>query len=365
MTVAATPLPGPQIDVTKTPYDVRTLTATDIVEAGGATASLSANIGAVQLSDNLDDPFQPDLLYRGFEASPVMGTPQGLAVYQSGVRINEAFGDAVNWDLIPDDAVARIDVVGSNPVYGLNALGGAVVISMKTGFDSPGGEADLSGGSFGQRAANISYGAHDDRYAAFVSLRASNDDGWREFSADQVRQGYADFAARGGRLSLDLSLTGADNVLEGESATPVQELAVDRRLVFTSPQSTTNRLGFAVLTAAFQATPTLSLEADAFGRTFDQAVVNGNTTDYVACSVPALIGELCQSDAATPLATAYGLPIPDLSLGGSRPIGEIDRQAVKTGSYGASLQASSTARLFGMGNQLTIGGSAGGADIAF
>ncbi len=32
----------------------------------------------------------------------MLGTPQGLAVYQNGVRINEVFGDTVNWDLIPE-----------------------------------------------------------------------------------------------------------------------------------------------------------------------------------------------------------------------------------------------------------------------
>jgi hypothetical protein len=31
----------------------------------------------VNINDNLDDPFQPDPLYRGFEASPAHGTPQG------------------------------------------------------------------------------------------------------------------------------------------------------------------------------------------------------------------------------------------------------------------------------------------------
>ena len=79
----------------------------------------------------------------------MLGTPQGLAVYQSGVRINEAFGDTVNWDLIPDIAIGRVDVVGSNPVYGLNALGGAIVLTMKNGFEDPGGTLEASGGSWG------------------------------------------------------------------------------------------------------------------------------------------------------------------------------------------------------------------------
>ncbi len=50
------------------------------------------------------------------------------------VRINEVFGDTVNWDLIPSNAIKSITVVAGNPLYGLNTLGGALNISMKDGF---------------------------------------------------------------------------------------------------------------------------------------------------------------------------------------------------------------------------------------
>ena len=55
----------------------------------------------VALSSQTGNDFQLDFNYRGYVAGPVIGTPQGLAVYQNGVRINEVFGDVVNWDLIP------------------------------------------------------------------------------------------------------------------------------------------------------------------------------------------------------------------------------------------------------------------------
>ena len=109
-------------------------------------------MSSVNINDDLDDPFQPDILYRGFEASPVLGTPQGLAVYQNGVRINEAFGDTVNWDLFPDIAINQVELVSSSPLYGLNALGGAISVTMKNGFTYQGGELEVSGGSFGQRS---------------------------------------------------------------------------------------------------------------------------------------------------------------------------------------------------------------------
>ena len=75
---------------------------------------------------------------------------QGIAVYQNGVRINEAFGDVVNWDVIPSNAIASMSVVSNNPAFGLNALGGAVSILMKDGFSYQGGEVDVMAGSFGR-----------------------------------------------------------------------------------------------------------------------------------------------------------------------------------------------------------------------
>jgi iron complex outermembrane recepter protein len=104
----------------------------------------------VALSDQTGNQFQLDLNYRGFIASPVIGTAQGLAVYQNGVRINEVFGDIVNWDFIPQNAINHFTLVPSNPVYGLNAIGGAISFDMKNGFTYHGVEGEVSGGSYGR-----------------------------------------------------------------------------------------------------------------------------------------------------------------------------------------------------------------------
>jgi len=134
--IEATAIPGTAVDADKIPGNVQSVTAADLARDGSANLSgaMDARLGSVNINDTLDDPFQPDILFRGFEASPVLGTPQGLAVYQNGVRINESFGDTVNWDLFPAIAINRVDLVSSGPVYGLNALGGGISISMKDGF---------------------------------------------------------------------------------------------------------------------------------------------------------------------------------------------------------------------------------------
>jgi outer membrane receptor protein involved in Fe transport len=365
--IGATPLPGTKVDVAKAPYDVRSLSAADLEfgQIPNAAEAMSRRMAGVSVNDNLDDPFQPDLLYRGFTASPSLGTPQGLAVFQNGVRINEAFGDTVNWDLVPSDAIARIDVVGTNPVYGLNALGGAVVVGMKNGFDNPGGELELSGGSFGRRSLALTYGAHSEHLAAFIAARGLDQDGWRVMSSDRLRQIYAELSARSERLRLDLSYTGADNTLHGESPAPVQELAVSRRLIFTSPQENANKLNFVALNGTYWASPDLSFQSNAYVRDFRQSVANGNTTGYVACADRADAGRLCQTDAATPLVSTAGLSIPDLSAGGTLPIGQNDRESLHALSYGGALQATSTAELMGHGNQLSFGLAADHARIDY
>ncbi|HTW36618.1 MAG TPA: TonB-dependent receptor [Rhizomicrobium sp.] len=355
--IGTTPLAGTGIDPDKLPESIETLNADDLAREGipSVTTALNDRLGSININDNLDDPFQPDILYRGFEASPVLGTPEGLAVYQNGVRINEAFGDAVNWDLVPDMAIARVDVISANPVYGLNALGGAVVVGMKNGFDYDTGELDLSAGSFERREASLQYGVNDGRLGFYAAGELQTSEGWRLFSPDHVARMYGDASYRSGSLSLDLSLTYADNLLSGESPAPVQELAINRSLIFTSPQSNRNRVVFPVLNAGYAVNDALSLQGNVYYRGFREGVANGNTTAYAACTTTP--GFLCQPDGVTPLLSMSGVPIADISQGGTVPTGENDLERIVTDSFGGALQMTDTAPVLGFGNYFTAGAS--------
>jgi iron complex outermembrane recepter protein len=356
--VRATAIPGGAgIDADKIPGNVQSLSASDLSRSGSAnfTQALNTQLGSININDNFDDPFQPDVLYRGFEASPLLGTPQGLAVYQNGVRINEAFGDTVNWDLFPDIAISRVSIVSSNPVYGLNALGGAISVDMKNGFNYTGGDLELSGGSFGQRSAAAQYGANSGTFGIYVAARSLDEDGWRDFSTDSLRQFYTDLSARTDRLSVDLSYTHADNQLNGQGSAPVQELAVSRSLVFTGPQANDNHLNFVTLNASFKASDNWSLQGVLYYRQYSQDVSNGNTTDYTACTSNALAGSLCQPDGLTPVTNAAGQNLPDISEGGSIPIGENDFETINAYGHGATWQASDNQSIFGHDNQFTAG----------
>ncbi len=357
--IANTPMPGTGIDIDKVPGNTQSVTASDLTREGTASviATLNDQLGSVSINDDLDDPFQPDILFRGFEASPVLGTPEGLAVYQNGVRINEAFGDVLNWDLFPDIAIGRLDIVSSNPVFGLNALGGAVVLTMKNGFTDPGGELEISGGSWGQRQGSLQYGVSAGPWGLYAAGRALEEDGWRQFSPDSIKQFYSDLAYHADAVQLDLSFTGANNRLSGESPTPVQELAIDRSLIFTSPQNIINELEFVTLTASDAVTDTLTVQANAYYREFRQTVVNGNDTDYTGCTVAPYLDNLCQGDGVTPLVGYNGRLIPDITRGGSVIIGENDFEAIRSVGTGGSVQATETAALFGHENHLSVGAS--------
>jgi iron complex outermembrane recepter protein len=364
--VGTTPVPGMTVSVDKVPGNVQTLRAADLSENGPAslTNGLSTHLGSVNINDTLADVFQSDILYRGFEASPVLGTPQGLAVYQSGVRINEAFGDTVNWDLFPAIATDRVDIVSANPLFGLNALGGAVSVTMKNGFTFHGGDGELSGGSFDQRQGAAEFGANDGRFGFYGAARLLDQNGWRLFSRDSLRQYYADLSFRDGGVSLELSFTHADNKLNGQGAAPVQSLALSRENVFTGPQSNFNTLNFGSLNAQLKFTDSFGAQGVLYSRSYRQTVANGDSSDFTPCdgSTP---GALCQEDGATPLSDAAGGMIPDISNGGAMQIGQNDFERIRSDGWGGSLQLTNIAPLLGHGNDFAFGATLDTAQTNF
>ncbi len=310
----------------------------------------------VSLSDQSGNQFQRNLDYRGFTASPVPGTPQGIAVYQNGNRINEAFGDVVNWDLIPQMAIARMTLMPNNPLFGLNATGGALSIEMKDGFSYHGTEAELFGGSFGRISGGAQSGYQDGNIAAYVAADSTYDRGWRDFSSSsQVRRMYVDLGARGDQTEFHVSFTGADNKLGAAAATPVEMLNQRWSSVYTWPQTTHLQLAFLQANGKWTPTDTFTLQANAYFRAYRAFHVDGNGSDAQACDDGgALAGQLCIGDDATPL--NRNMPVLN-TLAANSAIGEIDRNRTSSNSYGGSLQATSTHQLFGHDNHFVVGTS--------
>jgi len=235
--------------------NVQTLTQDDI--EGSVNRSLpellKTQLASVNLNDVQNNPFQPDLQYRGFTASPLLGLPQGISVYLNGGRVNEAFGDTVHWDLMPLDAIDTVSLYsGSNPLFGQNTLGGALALRTKTGFSFNANEIDLQAGQFGQKAASVESGGHNDHWAYYVNLNHYEEDGWRDYSPSEVQQVFTSLAYKSDKMHLDMNLFMADNELLGNGASPIELLDIEgREAVYTHPDQTNNELTHVNITGDF------------------------------------------------------------------------------------------------------------------
>lgn len=311
---------------------------------------MERELGSVSLNSAQGNAYQPDLQYRGYTASPLLGLPQGVAVYRDGVRQNEPFGDTVNWDLIPAIALDRLELLpGSNPLFGLNALGGALALRSKDGFRNPGGSAELSTGSHGQRGAQAEHGGSDGPWAWYFAGNAENDDGWREHSPSRVRQGFGRLSWQDEATRVDFSFGAADNRLTGNGAAPEQLLRADRDAVFTYPDRTDNRASQYTLGLEQRLGETLSVAGNLHFRRTHTRTLNGDASDYEACDDGS--GALCNEDGATVLGLD-GAPVPagDDTDSAVRHHSRLDQTA-----SGFDVQATLTEPLFGLRNRLTVG----------
>ena len=358
--MAVTPLPGTSIDASKIAGEIETLSVPELTadrQQDVLPSVMATQLSSVTLNDEQGSQYQPDLVYRGFEASPISGVAEGIAVYQDGVRLNEAFGDNVNWDLVPEFAVNRLTLQSGNPLFGLNSLGGAVTLEMKSGLSFQGTQATISSGSFGNVGGDAEYGGRFGNYGFYIGVGASHDGGFRDLSASTLRQAYSDFAYERGPLALHMSLSGALNDIGALGTTPVEMLAMDRRAVFTSPQSMHNEMELAQLHGTYRAGDTLNLSFNFYYRHFHQDLIDGNTTDVTSCANDAT--ELClEGDGDFPgdaLYDAAGHVVPASVLPNGATPGETDFTRTNTNSLGAAAQASFSPSILGLPDTLVAG----------
>ncbi|MES2626766.1 MAG: TonB-dependent receptor [Pseudomonadota bacterium] len=279
---------GTQQDLRKIPYAVQSAVAADIESAQALDLSdfMNQRLGSVNINSAQNNPLQPDVQYRGFTASPLLGLPQGLAVYQNGVRINEPLGDAVNWDLLPESAIAQIELIsGSNPVFGLNTLGGALSLTMKNGFNFTGQQAEATGGSWGRRTANFESGANNGTWGYYANLSYFEEDGWRDLSESDALNFYSTLSWRDAdRSSLDFNLQLGGSELTGNGTLPVGLLAEDRSAVFTAPDITENDMTMVAMNGSHTFTDTIEFSANAFWRDNTTDTFNGDGSDFEVCN---------------------------------------------------------------------------------
>ncbi len=305
--VATSPTDALGVPRDQVPADVQSLGAAEM--RGGVAAAMERRLPGVQLQEGQGSSWQPDLEFRGFSASPLLGIPQGLAVYQDGVRLNDPFGDTVRFDLVPAAALARIDLLpGSNPLFGLNALGGALLLETKDGFSDPGPHAALTAGSFGRRGVEADGGLARSRTALFFSVDHQEDTGWRDFSPSRTDQLFGRLDWAGVRSGASLSLSAADNRLYGNGPSPVPLLREDRAAVFTFPDRSDPR-SFLLSGRLYRSlSPAFDLEANAYYRRQRLDTLNGDAVSFAPCA-----GEgsgLCEEGGDMPLHDLGGRPLP-------------------------------------------------------
>ncbi len=283
--VSTTPLAGVGLPIEQISANVQVVKGEEMQEQGSLSIAdfMNNNLLGVSVNETQNNPYQPDILFRGFTASPLLGTPQGLSVFQDGVRVNEPFGDAVNWDLIPVNAIAGINLIpGSNPVFGLNTLGGSLSVTTKNGRTHQGGAIETSFGSWGRKTTAAEFGgvSADNSIDYFIAGNYFDEDGWRDHSPTEVKQIFGKVGWQNETSRLELSYTGADNDMVGNGL--VQKELIDqfgRDTINTKPDQTKNTLSFLNLNGSHWFNDDVQLTANTYFRDSKRKTLNGDIND--------------------------------------------------------------------------------------
>jgi outer membrane receptor protein involved in Fe transport len=339
--ISTTPLQGVGLPKEVIPANIQSVKGEEMQKQNNLSIAdhMSNGMVGINVNEIQNNPYQPNVNYRGFTASPLLGTPQGISVFVDGVRVNEPFGDVVNWDLIPLNAISNMNLIpGSNPVFGLNTLGGALSINTKSGRTDPGGVVELSGGSWGRINGSAEYGGMlKDGVDYFFSVNALNEQGWRDFSPSEVRQGFAKIGWQGEKTDANLSLTLADNELVGNGLVQKEFLkAQSYDVINTKPDITDTNMAFINFNLNHYLTDLTVFSANTYYRNARTKTLNGDVNDDV--------------DDAVFLADCTGGADPEAECGGA-----LNRSKSKRESVGLTGQFTFSQDLFGKKNQLITG----------
>ncbi len=339
-------------------------------QALGLADYLKRQTPGVYVNEIQNNPLQPDINYRGFTASPLLGTPQGLSLYVDGVRMNQPFGDVVSWDLIPSNAISSVSLApGSNPVFGLNTLGGALSVQTKSGRDNPGGALQSTIGSHGRMIQEAEYGDSAGRWDWFLAGTYFEEDGWREHSESDAQNLFGKLGWYGDATDLKLTYSFADTDLNGNGMVPKSFLRRDYDSVYTHPDNTQNTSSFLNLQWDHRYNDNLMLSGNAYYRHIKTDTFNGDINDE---ALPEGVGNpgqniLLNPGAYTPVGNLAAC-IDEFEPGGEpgeKCTGMINRTHTVQSNAGVFSQLSVRNRLFGKDNTFAIGGGFDYSQVRF
>ena len=386
--IETTPLDGVGKSKDKIPAPVQTASAEDISKTNAANIGdfLNRSMGSVYVNDTQGNGFQPDINYRGFTASPLSGTPQGISVYMDGVRLNQPFGDVVSWDLIPKSAIKSMAMMpGSNPLFGRNTLGGALSIETKDGKSNPGTSVQGLGGAYGRNAYEFEHGGYNKERGLnwFMTGNHHQDQGWRQASPSNVRQIFGKVGWEGEKTDVKLTAAYNDNSLIGNGLQTVENLNQDYTSVYTTPDITKNRALFLNLEGKYQVNNKVMLAGNSYYRDIYTGSMNGDINNdafgaaYLGSSSTGSSGinrRYLTSNGYSLLNTAENgsnTAFPNLRCiaqaaatpggGGDEPSekcnGIMTQSTTQQQNWGTQAQTIIEDKLFGMNNQFLFGGA--------
>ena len=350
--VGAMPIPSISQPLSEIPSAVQTANSTDLANSQALDLSsfMSQRLGGVYVNEVQGNPYQMDVNYRGFTASPLLGTPQGLSVYMDGVRMNQPFGDVVSWDLMPRSAIANMTLMpGSNPMFGLNTLGGALAVQTKSGLTHAGTSVQTTIGSGQRRTVELEHGGRNDKGLHwFATGNVFNEDGWRDASPSRVRQMFGKLGWKEGPTDVALTVSHANNALTGNGLQEERMLANDYRSIYTKPDETHNRSTLLNLTGKHVVNDTTLLAGNAYYRNMRTRTLNGDVNDDALETDPAQLGAGAFPNSACLAATDDDDAEPVCT-------GMNNRSQTRQKNYGFSGQLTLLDNLVGYKNQFTTG----------
>jgi outer membrane receptor protein involved in Fe transport len=355
---SVTPLPTIGLPLDLIPSNIQVINRADLKnQAGVSIADFAANnLQGVSINETQGNPFQPDITFRGYSASPLDGNPQGISVYLDGVRVNEPFGDTVRWDLIPSFAIQGMQLIpGSNPLFGLNTLGGAISIQTKNGRTNPGAAIEASGGSWGRKNVSAEYGgvSKDGSVDYYLGVNYHDEDGWRDYSPTTVKQTFGKVGWQNESSKIDVSYLNANNDMVGNGLVPSNLInTFGNESIYTRPDQTRNFLNQLTLNGSHWINNDVMLSVNSYYRGSNRNTVNGDITGedyYRKATTISPRTYFCSTEEDRTVSTHVAGYSPDYCQG------VMNYSKTRNNSYGISSQLAFNQNVLDKKNQFILG----------
>lgn len=331
-----TPLPGFDLPLDRFPGHAQQAGDAVIQRTGAGTLPefMNRRLVGVTVNEVQGSPYQLDLNYRGQRLSPLLGSPIGLSVYLDGVRINQPFGDVVHWEMLPETAIAGLSLVpGSNPLYGLNTLGGALVLTTRSGLTHEGSEVDVSLASFGRKRLDFGHGRRwSEGWHGYAAGTLFEERGWRDESRGKLANVFLKLGREQAGRDWTLSYLQGSSRLAGNGLLNESLYAERRQAIYTAPDITANRESMLTFQSSVTIAPEQKLALLAWYRRGSRTAANGDVDDDWLEWL-----EACEDDPSVPSCSDPADP------GYRGAAAEFNRSRSRQREAGASLQWSARA----------------------